>query len=69
MRESKTACKVSFITRGGTIQAIVTGSRQYAADLPQGGLDVPCKYLFIGEKRLVRRLERRLKDKNLSVFN
>ena len=35
----------SFLTRGGSIQAVVAGSRQFAADLPQGGLDVPCKYL------------------------
>ena len=25
----------SFITRGGTIEALVSGSRQYATDLPQ----------------------------------
>ena len=36
----------SFIRRGGTIQCIVDGSRRYSADLPQGGLEVPCKLLF-----------------------
>ena len=28
----------SFHFRGGTIEAVVIGERQYAADLPQGGL-------------------------------
>ena len=36
----------AFIRRGGTIQCIVDGSRRYSADLPQGGLEVPCKLLF-----------------------
>lgn len=54
----------SFITRGGTIEAVVTGSWQFAGDLPQGGLDVPCKYIFTGKRRLVR-LQRRLQDINL----
>ena len=51
----------SFLSRGGTIEAVVMGGRQYAADIPQGGLDVPCKYVFSGEKELVRRLKRALK--------
>ena len=25
---------------------IVTGSRQYSVDLPQGGLEIPCRYIF-----------------------
>ena len=25
---------------------IVTGSRQYSADLPQGGLEILCSYIF-----------------------
>ena len=41
----------SFITKGGTIEAVITGSRQFAADLPQGGLDIPCKYIFFLEER------------------
>ena len=43
----------SFITRGGTIEAVVTGSIQFATDLPQGGLDIPCKY-FLQETRIWR---------------
>ena len=35
-----------FIRRGGCIMCVVTGSRQYSADLPQGGLEIPCCYIF-----------------------
>ena len=35
-----------FIRRGGFIVCVVTGLRQYSADLPQGGLEVPCCYTF-----------------------
>ena len=40
-----TVCSV-FIRRGGAIVCIVTGPRQYSSDLPQGGLEVPCRYIF-----------------------
>ena len=39
------ACSI-FIRRGGFIVCVVTGLRQYSADLPQGGLEVPCCYTF-----------------------
>jgi len=35
-----------FIRRGGTIACVVTGPRQYSSDLPQGGLEIPCRYIF-----------------------
>ena len=38
-------CSV-FIRRGGSIMCIVDGPRRYSADLPQGGLELPCKLLF-----------------------
>ena len=55
------ACS-GFLEFGGTIRCTITGPRQYSTDLRQGGLDVPCKYTFIGENphlsnvaRLVKR--------------
>ena len=36
----------AFIRRGGTIKCIVDGHRRYSEDLPQGGLEVPCKLRF-----------------------
>ena len=35
-----------FFRRGGTIIRTVTGTRQYSADLHQGGLHIPCSLLF-----------------------
>ena len=25
---------------------VVTGAKQYSMDLPQGGLEIPCRYIF-----------------------
>ena len=36
----------SLFLRSGTITCEVNGSRQYSADLHQGGLEVPCKLRF-----------------------
>jgi len=38
-------CSV-FIRRSGSITCVVDGLRRYSADLPQGGLELPCKLLF-----------------------
>ena len=42
-----TLCSL-FIERGGNIKCEVTGNRQYSYDLPQGGLELPCKLVFFG---------------------
>ena len=44
-------CSV-FIRRGGSITCIVNGPRRYSADLPQGGLELPCKLMFIAPSLL-----------------
>ena len=46
-----------FIRRGGTIECIVTGARRYSADLPQGGLEIPCRLLFSGEKKEINKVK------------
>jgi hypothetical protein len=35
-----------FLRRGGSLHCIVTGGRRYSVDLPQGGLEIPCRLLF-----------------------
>jgi len=35
-----------FIRRGGCINCVNTGPRCYLSDLPQGGLEVPCHFIF-----------------------
>ena len=41
-----------FLRRGGTIYCIVTNTRRYSADLPQGGLEIPCTLHFEGKSIL-----------------
>ncbi len=50
----------SFLNRGGNIEAKVTGPKAFAHDLNQGGLDIPCKYIFCGDKGLVKKAEKLL---------
>lgn len=50
----------SYLERGGCVQVVVTGPRMFATDLVQGGLDIPCKYIFHGEKKLVKKLKKLL---------
>ena len=51
----------SLFLRGGTISCIVSGGRRYSADLPQGGLEIPCKLLFKGKAKKMEKLKRCLK--------
>jgi len=45
-RKISAACSL-FVQGGGTLTCIITDSRrQYSADLPQGGLQIPCKLEF-----------------------
>jgi len=47
-RRISAVCSIS-IRRGGTIFCVVTGARRYSADLPQGGLEIPCLLKFIAK--------------------
>ncbi len=49
--------------RNGTIYCEVTGIRCYSGDLPQGGLEIPCKLTFRGELKVVRKLKTLLSSK------
>ena len=54
-RSISTLCSV-FIRRGGTIFCVVTGRRRYSMDLPQGGMEIPCKYRFVGNGREIKKV-------------
>lgn len=58
-----------FITRGGTIDCEITGPRQYSSDLPQGGLELPCKLLFSGSTKDIAKVENLLNKAPSTVFN
>ena len=44
-RKLSVICSI-FIRHGGTINCVVNGTRHYSADLPQGGLEIPCVLNF-----------------------
>ena len=46
-----------FLRHGGTVTGGVTGTRQYSFDLEQGGLQIPVRYSFIGNPRMVEVLQ------------
>ena len=58
-RKVSTLCSL-FIRRGGTIHCRITGRRRYSADLPQGGLEVPCRLRFEGSIKELDKLQRLL---------
>ena len=47
-----------FLRRGGHIACQVTGHRQFSADLPQGGLEVPCSLVFVGAEKEICKVKR-----------
>ena len=59
-------CSV-FIHQGGFIVCVVTGPRQYSADLPQGGLEVPCCYTFKTNRDVKGEKARKIIEGLLSV--
>ena len=44
-RKISAICSI-FIRHGGTIICVVNGACRYSADLPQGGLEIPCVLKF-----------------------
>lgn len=52
----------SFLRRNGTLTCEVISSKQYSADLPQGGLQIPCKLIFDGEVNLIDKVRILLKE-------
>ena len=62
--------KISFlcsVKRGGAIRYIVTGDHCYSHDLPQGGMEVPCKLVFSGTEQDVNRVQTYLEECNKKV--
>jgi len=56
-RKISAACAL-FLRRKGTIRCTITGSRRFSADLPQGGLEVPCTLIFRGEPKDVAKMRK-----------
>jgi len=45
-----------FLLRGGSIKCRVNGSRRYSADLPQGGVEIPCTLLFEAQGNEIKKV-------------
>ena len=59
-RKISRACSL-FLRRGSEITCRVTGHRRYSANLPQGGLEVPCVLQFEGEAKEIAKLKKFVK--------
>ena len=55
-----------FLCKNGTIDCIVMGARRYSADLPQGGLGIPCKLVFNGKCEEIKKLKLLLARKTIN---
>ena len=38
-----------IVSEGNSLKCIVTGNRRHSDDLPQGGMEIPCKLIFKGK--------------------
>ena len=52
-RNISTLCSL-FLRRGGAIYCVVTGCHRYSRDLPQGGMEIPCKYRFVDNRMEIK---------------
>lgn len=59
-REISIICSL-FLRRGSSIRCTVSGTRRYSADLPQGGLEIPCILLFKAKAKEMTKLKKCLK--------
>ena len=59
-RKISATCSL-FLDLGGTIDCKITGPRRHSSDLPQGGLEVPCKFIFKGGAKYVSKVAKLIK--------
>ena len=51
-----------FLRRNSTLRCQVTGTRHYSVDLPQGGLEIPCRLIFSGHASLIAKVQKLLQE-------
>ena len=56
-RKISSVCSL-FLRRNGVMKIQTTGGRRYSADLPQGGLEIPCKITFEGVGKNVQKVKK-----------
>ena len=52
----------AFLCKGWIISCIINATRQYSADLIQGGLEVPCCLIFQGSPQDLDKMKKMLQD-------
>ena len=58
-RSISALCSI-FLQRGGIICCEITGTRQHSSDLPQGGLELPCKLKFGAASKEITKIRKLL---------
>ena len=58
-RKISAVCSL-FLCKGGTIQCQVTERGCFSADLPHGGLEIPCMLTFMGDPKEVAKVRKLL---------
>ena len=56
-----------FICRGGVLNCLITGSRRYSRDLSQGGMEIPCQYIFFWKRNLIEKIRGCLEELQVKV--
>ena len=51
-----------FIRRGRSITCKVIGRCHYSRDLPQGGLEIPCKLILLGKSDNIKNVNKLIKN-------
>ena len=68
MGTSNILCLHLFLRRNGTISCEVTGTRRKSSDLPQGGLEIPCKLIFASASREISKVQKLITIAQSSVL-
>ena len=56
-RKISSVCSL-FLRRNGAMKVEMIGGRRYSADLPQGGLEIPCTITFEGVEKDLKKVKR-----------
>ncbi len=62
-RKISRVCSI-FLRRGGSMHCVASRGQRYSADLPQGGMEIPCKLHFEGKIKEISKVKRYFKDKH-----
>ena len=68
-REISAVCSLFLQRTGTTLLCEVTGGKRYSADLPQGGLEIPCRFIFSGPNVAINKVEKLLQCAPSSGLN